>query len=195
MDNTENKVHYDLTNVYVAPLTFNLETGEVTFGVPKRLIGAISMDLSAKGEQIKLRADAMDYYVVNGNNGYSGDLNMAMVPDWFREEYLGDTLSQQDKVLVENAKAETKPFAMLYEFLGDKSSRRHCLYNVTASRPNIKGENKENQKEADTESMTMTALPLPNGYVKASTTKDTPQSVYDNWAKAVWVKDTTSQGS
>ena len=195
MDNTENKVHYDLTNVYVAPLTFDLETGEVTFGVPKRLIGAISMDLSAQGEQIKLRADAMDYYVVNGNNGYSGDLNMAMVPDWFREEYLGDTLSQQDKVLVENAKAETKPFAMLYEFLGDKSSRRHCLYNVTASRPNIKGENKENQKEADTESMTMTALPLPNGYVKASTTKDTPQSVYDNWVKAVWVKDTTSQGS
>ena len=159
MDNTENKVHYDLTNVYVAPLTFDLETGEVTFGVPKRLIGAISMDLSAQGKQIKLRADAMDYYVVNGNNGYSGDLNMAMVPDWFREEYLGDTLSQQDKVLVENAKAETKPFAMLYEFLGDKSSRRHCLYNVTASRPNIKGENKENQKEADTESMTMTALP------------------------------------
>ncbi len=195
MDNTENKVHYDLTNVYVAPLTFDLETGEVTFGVPKRLIGAISMDLSAQGEQIKLRADAMDYYVVNGNNGYSGDLNMAMVPDWFREEYLGDTLSQQDKVLVENAQAETKPFAMLYEFLGDKSSRRHCLYNVTASRPNIKGENKENQKEADTESMTMTALPLPNGYVKASTTKDTPQSVYDNWTKAVWVKDTTSQGS
>ena len=81
MDNTENKVHYDLTNVYVAPLTFDLETGEVTFGVPKRLIGAISMDLSAQGEQIKLRADAMDYYVVNGNNGYSGDLNMAMVPD------------------------------------------------------------------------------------------------------------------
>ncbi|MCI7638220.1 MAG: phage tail protein [Clostridiales bacterium] len=195
MDSNENKVHYDLTNVYVAPLTVDLEAGTVSFGAPKRLPGAISMDLAAQGEQTKLRADAVDYYVTNNNNGYSGDLNVAMVPDWFRQEYLGDTISTTDKVLVENAQAEPKPFAMLYEFLGDKSRRRHCLYNVTASRPNIKGENKDNQKEADTESMTMTALPLPNGNVKASTTAETPKTVYDNWTKSVWEKDSSETES
>ena len=192
MDSNENKVHYDLTNVYVSPLTVDLDTGTVTFGVPKRLPGAISMDLAAQGEQIKRRADAIDYYVTNSNNGYSGDLNIVMVPDWFRQEYLGDTLSENDKVLVENAQAEPKPFAMLYEFLGDKSRRRHCLYNVTASRPNIKAENKDNQKEADTESMAMTALPLPDGKVKASTTADTPKLVYENWTKSVWVDDSSA---
>ena len=195
MDSNENKVHYDLTNVYVAPLTVDLEAGTVSFGAPKRLPGAISMDLAAQGEQTKLRADAVDYYVTNNNNGYSGDLNVAMVPDWFRQEYLGDTISTTDKVLVENAQGEPKPFAMLYEFLGDKSRRRHCLYNVTASRPNIKGENKDNQKEADTESMTMTALPLPNGNVKASTTAETPKTVYDNWTKSVWEKDSSETES
>lgn len=194
MSATENKVHYDLTNVHVAPLTMELETGTVTFGTPKRLLGAISMDLSAQGESMKLRADGMDYYVSESNNGYAGDLNIAMVPDWFRQEYMGDTLSKKDKVLVEDANAAAKPFALLYEFNGDVAHRRHCLYNTTASRPNIKGENKDNMKEADTEALSITARPLPDGKVKASTTADTPAPVYESWNKAVWVKDTTVSG-
>lgn len=188
----DNKVHYDLTNVHVAPLTLDLETGTVTFGAPKRLPGAISVDLAAQGDVIKLRADAMDYYKTTNNNGYSGNLNMAMVPDWFKQEYLGDTLSEKDKVLVENALAEPKPFAMLFEFLGDAARRRHVIYNCVASRVNIKGENKTNQKEADTESLPLTSSPLPDGNVKASTTAETPKAVYDSWNTSVWVKDTTT---
>lgn len=57
---------------------------------------------------------------------------------------------------------------------------------------NIKGENKDNQKQPDTETLPLTSVPLPDGKVKASTTAETPQAVYDNWTKAVWVKDTTT---
>lgn len=192
MSTTDNKVHYDLQNVYVASLTIDVEAGTVAFGTPKQMLGAISMDLAAQGESVKLRADGMDYYVAESNNGYAGDLNIALVPDWFRQEHLGNTLSEKDKVLVENANATNKPFALLFEFKGDVSHRRHCLYNVTAARPNIKGENKDNMKEADTEALSLTALPLPDGNVKASTTAETPKTVYENWNKAVWVKDTTT---
>lgn len=192
MSNADNKVHYDLTNVHVAPLTFDLDAGSVSFGTPKRLPGAISMDLAAQGDVVRLRADAMDYYVAYGNNGYSGNLNIAMVPDWFRQEYLGNTISEKDKVLVENAEDQHKPFALLYEFLGDQKHRRHVLYSCTANRPNIKGENKENQKEADTEALALTVSPLPDGNVKASTTAETPAGVYGKWNEAVWVKDTTT---
>lgn len=185
----ENLVHYDLLNVHVAALTFNAETGEISYGTPKRLPGAISTDLSAEGESVRLRADGMDYYRAETNNGYSGDLNLAMVPDWFRQDFLGDALSATDKVLVENANASTKPFALLFEFAGDAAHRRHCLYNVTASRPNIKGENKDNQKQADTETLKMTARPLPGGNVKASTTSETPSAVYENWNTDVWRND------
>ena len=192
MSTTDNKVHYDLVDVHVASLTLDLENGTVSFGTPKALLGSISMDLSAQGEQVKLRADGMDYYVTNSNNGYSGNLNLAMVPDWFRQEYLGDTLSEKDKVLVENSRVEPKPFALLYGFKGDAKNRRHVMYNCTANRPNIKGENKDNQKQPDTETLPLTSVPLPDGKVKASTTAETPQSVYDNWTKSVWVKDTTT---
>ena len=164
----KNKVHYDLQNVYVAPLTLD-DSDAVTFGTPERLYGAVGMDLSAQGNTTTLRADGINYYVNTSNQGYQGDL-----------------------VLVENAKTDQpKAFALLYEFQGDVHARRHVLYNCLAARPNVAGENKDNQREPDTEAMTITASPLPDGNVKASTTADTPETVYNNWTKAVWTKDST----
>ena len=189
MANADNKVHYALTNVYIATLEMNLETGAVTFGAPKRLLGAVSMDLSAQGDVIKLRADAMDYYVVNSNNGYQGDLNIARIPDWFRSDILGDTVTASDKVLVETTTQEPKAFAMMFEFLGDAKGTRHVLYNCSASRPNIKGENKDNLKDPDTDTLSLTASPLQDGKVKASTTAETPENVYNSWFTKVWEKD------
>lgn len=189
MENADNKVHYALTNVYIATLEMDLETGVVTFGNPKRLLGAVSMDLSAQGDVIKLRADGMDYYVVNSNNGYQGDLNIARIPDWFRSDILGDTISATDKVLVETTTQEPKAFAMLFEFMGDVKGTRHVLYNCAASRPNIKGENKDNLKDPDTDTLSLTASPMQDGKVKASTTAETPEGVYNNWFQKVWEKD------
>ena len=188
----KNKVHYDLKNVFVALLTVD-ESGTVTFGTPKRMPGAIGMDLSAQGDTVKLRADGIDYYKNTSNSGYSGNLTMAMVPDWFREEFLGQTLSTTDKVLVENAVTDQpKAFALLYQFDGDKKARRHVLYNCLASRPNVKGENKDNQREADTEELALDCSALPDGNVKASTTEGTPESVYNAWTSKVWMSDTAA---
>lgn len=184
MANEDNKVHYDLVDVHVASLT--IAEGAVTFGTPKPMTGSISLELSAQGSSYKLRADGIDYYRTSSNNGYEGDLSLAQVPDWFKREYLGETLDETAKVQVENAEAELKPFALIYGFKGDKARRRHVLYNVMASRPNIKGENKENQREPDTESLPISAVPLPGGAVKASTTADTPAEVYNGWLAAVW---------
>ena len=118
----KNKVHYDLQYVFVAPLTLD-DSDSPTFGSPKRLNGAIGMDLSAQGDPVTLRADGINYYVNTSNQGYQGDLTMAMVPDWFRAEFLGQTVSTKDKVLVENAKTDQpKAFALIYEFQGDRNA-------------------------------------------------------------------------
>ena len=189
MNEETNKVHYDLTNVHIAPMTKTGENPE--WGTPTRIYGAISMDLAAQGETTKLRADGMDYYVCKANNGYEGDLNLAMVTDWIRINILGDKLSETDKVLIENALSEGKPFAMMFEFLGDQKNRRHVLYNCVAGRPNIKGENKDNPKAPDTETLSLTASPLADGKVKASTTEATPEETYNAWNTKVWVGDGT----
>ena len=187
-----NKYHYDLTNVHVAELLTDDVNEGATFGTPERMPGAVSMDLSAQGEITKFRADATDYIVTENNNGYEGDITFAMIQDWFRQKYMNNRLSEKDKVMTESANMGSKKFALLYEFLGDKKHRRHVLYSCIATRPNIKGENKENQKEPDTEAMTITASPLANGDVKSSTTSDTPETVYEGWFKSVWTKDTTA---
>ena len=179
-----NKVHYDLVDVHVAPLT--ISAGVATFGSPKALEGSISLDLSAQGKYNKLRADGMVYWQGHGNDGYDGNLNLALVPDWFRKEYLGEILDEDAKVQVENAEAQHKPFALIYGFKGDVKRRRHVLYNCMAGRVDIKGENKDSEKDPDTETLPITAIPLPNGDVKASTTDETTKAVYDGWLTAVW---------
>lgn len=187
-----NKYHYDLTNVHVAELLTDDADAGATFETPERVPGAVSMDLSAQGEITKFRADASDYIVTENNQGYEGSITFAMIPDWFRQKILSNRLSEKDKVMTENANNGSKKFALLFEFLGDKEHRRHVLYNCVATRPNIKGENKENQKEPDTEELTITSSPIANGDVKSSTTSDTPKEVYDGWFKNVWTKDTTA---
>lgn len=193
-ETAKNKYHYDLTDVYAAELLTDDATEGATFGTPKRIYGAVSMELEAQGEITKFRADASDYIVVESNNGYEGDVVFAMVPDWFRAQYQGATISTNDKVLMENTRKASKKFALIFKFLGDAHDRFHVLYNCLATRPSVQGENKENPKEPDTETMTLTASPLANGDVKASTTDDTPESVYQGWTTAVWKADTTSGG-
>jgi phi13 family phage major tail protein len=185
---TKNKVHYDVENVHVAALTLS-EDNSYTYAVPERYKGVIGLDLSAEGDTIKIRADGIDYYVTNSNNGYSGDINCVQVGEDFKEKFLGEVLLPTSKVLIETTSAEPAPFALLFNFKGDAHKRQHVLYNCVAGRPNIQGENKENIKEPDTETLTITASPLPSGEIKASTTSETPQEVTANWYKEVFLPD------
>lgn len=194
MPEKDNKFHYDLTNVYLALLTADTTETGAAYETPEHVPGAVSMDISPVGETFKMRADASDYIVVESNNGYSGTITFVQLPDAIREKYLGDKLSANDKVLTENSNSSGKQFALLFEFLGDVKHTRHVLYNCVASRPNIKGENKDNQKEPDTEDLSITASPLINGDVKSKTTINTPDNVYTGWFKQVWIKDTTPGG-
>lgn len=183
MSNKENKVHYDLDNVYFAPL--DIVDGVAAFGKPVREHGAMSMDLSPKGDNVTVRADAMDYYNAVSNNGYDGSINFVQISDAFKMAHLGYRKTETG-VLIEDANAEHKPFAMLYEFKGDKKHRRHVLYHGMANRPNEKGENKDSQKSPDTESLPVKFSPLPGGRVKSSTTADTTDEIYSKWFDAVW---------
>lgn len=175
-----NKVHYDVKNVHLWPLA-QADDGTFSFGEVHKEPSIMSLDLSAEGDQIKTRANGVDYYVTYSNNGYSGDMNFVMLSDAFKEKYLKESLHATDKVLTEHANAEPQAFAMAFEFVGDAKNRRHILYNGIASRPNIQGDNKDNQREPDTETLSTTFSPLDNGWVKSSTTDETPDEVFNNW--------------
>lgn len=183
--NTPNKVKYGLKNAHYALLTI-AEDGTVTYGKPIPIPGSVSLTMDAQGDTSTFYADNMAYFVTAANDGYSGTFEVALIPDQFRQDVLHETMDEAAQVLVENINNQTSPFALLFEFDGDKKAIRHVLYNCTCTRPSVSGGTTNNTKKPSTETMNLTASPLPNGNTKARTTVDTPAAQYAGWYDAVW---------
>lgn len=181
---TKNKVKFNICNVHYAPLTVT-EDGIVTYAAPVPLPGAVSISLDPTGEPESFYADGIEYYIINNNQGYDGDLEVAMIPETFRTDILKEE-ADSNNVLVENANSETGRFALLFEFDGDVKKIRHVLYNCSASRPTIEAKTNEEDKEVQTETLTVKARPLASGYVKAKTGDNTTDAVYKNWYNEVY---------
>lgn len=185
----ENKVRFNLKNVHYAVLTETVNTSGQTvysWGTPKAVNGAVSLDLSQEGEVSPFYADGVVFYRSISNNGYAGSLEMARFSDEMLQDVWGDTLGTTSKVLTENAKTEPKSFALLYQIDGDEDEELYCLYNVGGTRPNIGSETNEATKKPKTQTSDITAIPLADGRVLARTTADTPTATKAAWFTSVF---------
>lgn len=187
-----NKVKYNLKNVYAAKLKKD-SSGSFNYDAPKPIPGAVSISLEAEGESSPFYADGIVYFRSTANNGYSGDLEIALIPEWFRTEILREELDKNG-VLVENAKiSETEKFALLFEFDGDVNAIRHVLYNCSATRPSIESETKEDTIEPGTETLSLTADPREDGLVKSRSGDTTSKETYEKWYKSVYVPQVNTE--
>lgn len=184
---TSNKIKYGLRNVHYAPIIEDPTTGAITYETPKRIPGGVSLTLEPAGENVDFYADDSTYYSEATNNGYDGELELANLIDEFRIDILGDTY--ENGVMYENADQVTRPFALLFEFQGDKKAKRHVLYYCKASRPTVAGQTKGETTEPQTSTLNFTARPRPDTKdVKADTTPEIDQALYDSWYQQVHVK-------
>lgn len=184
-----NKVNFGLKNVHYAPIT---ETdGEVVYGKPIRVPGAVSLTLTPRGELAEFYADDMLYYSSSSNDGYDGTLSIATVPEQFAIDALGEVKDEDDGTLTEKADARQKQFALMFEFDGDVKATRHVLYQCSANRPTVTGGTKTNTKEPQPNELTFISSARPTDYaVKTKTTTDTSEEVYDAWYEDVYGKTT-----
>lgn len=194
MADTKNKVRFGLKNLHYALVTVDNDTGDVTFGTPVAWPGAVNLSLDPEGDTESFYADDMIYYTTVANNGYSGDLETALIPDSFRTDILKE-MEDSNGVLVENSQVEAEHFALLFEFTGDKKKIRHCLYYCTAARPNIEGATLEDSKEVQTETVEITASPLPSGLVKVKTGAKTADATYNAWYTKVYEPVTSTDAT
>lgn len=188
-----NKVKYGLKSVYYAVATI-AANGSATYTTPVAWPGAVNLSLDAQGDVTKFRADNIDYWVGQSNNGYSGSLESALVPDSFKKDVLG-YFEDSAGMLVEDAGASTTPFALLFQFEGDDKATRHVLYNCTASRPAVNGQTTDAAIEPQTESVDLTASSiyvsaLSKNVVKASALESSTN--YSNWFTTVQLPVATS---
>ena len=185
--NKRNKVKFNLKNVHIAILTKGDE-GEFTYGTPTALPGAVSLTLDAEGEASPFYADGIVYFRTVTNNGYSGELEIALITDWFRENVLKETKDAKGVFIEKSDNVEPVYFAMLFEFDGDQKAIRHVLYNCTVStRPTMESSTKEDTIEPGTETLAISADPREDGLVKAKTGDDTDDTTYQGWYQAVYV--------
>lgn len=156
---SENKVTFGLKNTHYAVITGKDEQGNPIYGVPKPYPGAVSLSPDAEGDQNVFYADDIAYYVVDSNNGYSGDFEAADVPDDFKIDVLG-YIRDSNGMLVEVADAQRKSFALMGEISGDVKQRKFIYYNVTSGRPTGDLNSKSDSTEPDTKTVALTMTPI-----------------------------------
>lgn len=181
------KVKFGLKNVHYALATIAAD-GTATYGTPVRIPGAVSLSMEPSGENTPFYADDSVYFTAPGATGYTGDLTIALVPDSFKKDCLGEDDSVEG-VLIEAADASPKPFALMFEFTTDEKAQKHVLYNCTAKRPSIASNTKGESTEVQTEALNLTASSIFNAALGKSIVKakadDTAQA-YDTWYTSVF---------
>lgn len=183
-----NKIKYGIKNCYYA-VAIIAANGSATYSTPVALPGAVSLSLDAQGDTSPFYADNIVYYTSVANNGYEGDLELALVPESFYTDCLGYA-ADTNGVLYEDAGAAPVHFALTFQFEGDESARRHVMYNCVATRPSIAGSTKEESIEPQTETISITATTIYNAaydkdIVKASCTT-TQSTQYNSWNSAIY---------
>lgn len=176
-----NKVKFGLKNVHYALLTEGAE-GD-TYGTPVAIPGAVNMSLEPVGEDTEYIADDIEYYTSTGNNGYDGDLEIAIVPESFEEDVLGE-VEDAKKVAFETIAAAQIPFALLFEINGDSKARRWALYKCFAKRPKLEATATVN-KDPKSATLSLKARPNSDGHPLAHTKDTTDATVYSSWYNSV----------
>jgi phi13 family phage major tail protein len=156
--------------------------------------GAVSLSLDAEGDNDPFYADDSVYYMVSNNNGYSGDFELALIPESFLTDVMHET-EDANGVIAENKDVEPEHFALLFEFSGDQRKIRHCMYYCSAIRPSVSGSTKEDSTEVQTETLSLTVSPLPSGLVKVKTGTNTTDAVYNAWYDKVYEPSASATAS
>lgn len=192
MADTKNKVKFGLSNVYIAKIT---ETeGKITYGTPFAMPGAVGLNADPEGDTTPFYADNIKYYIATSNQGYSGDLEIAITPEQFLTEILGQ-MKDKNGALFENADDVTARFALMGEIEGDAKKRRFVYFDCTATRPKTENKTKEESTDPQTDTISITMSPRSTDKAIKAVIEPSEQNqaVYDTFFKKVYEKDATAE--
>lgn len=195
MSSTQNKIRYGLCNVYYAKLI-----DDNTYDTPISLPGAISISLKKSGNDQPIYADNVLFYDLRSNNGYTGDLEMSVIPDSFKIDILGEEIDDNG-VQSENTENQGSLFALLFEFSGDQLHKRHVFYRVHADRPDIASSTTNEKTKVESEKLSISCYASAgSGFlkdrVKASVDNSTEHvAIYNAWFDKVYDGTVSTLGS
>ena len=183
-----NKVKFGLSNVHIAKI---IETdGEITYDTPFPMPGAVGLTAEPEGDTTPFYADNIKYYIAVTNNGYTGDLEIAMTPEEFLTQILGQE-KDTNGALFESSDDVNARFALMGEIEGDAKKRRFIYYDCTATRPSAEMNTVEESKEPQTDTISITMAPRSSDKVIKAVIEpnETNQDVYDTFFTKVYEKN------
>ena len=177
---SKNKVKFGLSNVHVAKITE--QDGQITYGTPFAMPGAISLSADPAGDTTPFYADNIKYYIATSNQGYEGDL-----------EILGQ-VADTNGAIFESADDVNARFALMGEIEGDAKKRRFVYFDCTATRPSAEMNTVEESKEPQTDTISITMSPRSTDKAIKAVIEpsETNTAVYDAFFNSVYEKDATA---
>lgn len=188
MPDTNNKVKFGLSNVHIAKI---IETdGEITYDTPFSMPGAVALSAEPEGDTTPFYADNIKYYIAVANNGYTGDLEIAMTPQEFLTQILGQSVDTNGAIF-ESADDANARFALMGEIEGDVKKRRFIYYECTATRPSAEMNTIEESKEPQTDTISITMAPRSSDKVIKAVIEpnETNQEIYNTFFTKVYEKN------
>lgn len=183
---------YGINKCYYAVKTVSGST--VSYGTPKRLIGARQLSINAEGTNEKFYADNGVYFITDTNSGKSGSLEVVGLNDTSLADLFG-YVTDANGIVLEDADAKSANVALLFECENDGDyPTRFSMFDVKFTRPTEEHNTKEDSATPDTVTMDYEAAPceLPwgtgatkrfvGGHIDRTTETAT---TYDGWYTAV----------
>lgn len=190
-----NKVQFGFSNVH-----FALEAEDSTEEFPKwetpiKMPGAVTFEPENVGDEYVFYADNIAYYMTHSDNGYTGDLTMALFPENFLVPILGWEVDGNDGLL-EVQNGEKRRFALLGQVEGDKHGRRFAFYGCMGSKPTNSYQTNEENIEVQTQTMPISIRPIDVGNGKYASKYSVPrtgngQAIYDAFFAQVYIPGRT----
>lgn len=186
---SQNKVTFGLQAVHIAFFDETSPT-QPAWKTPIPVPGAVRWTPTTVGDSSDFYADDTKYFTITANNGYTGELEMANVPDAVMAEMLGWDIDDNG-MLIEVSEAIPKHFALIGQVQGDKRNRRFVYYDCVASRPAKERTTKNETITPATDVLSLTVSPIKIGdkmIVKGDMElSDTNTTAYNGFFGAVYV--------
>ena len=191
------KVKFGLSNVHFFPLTEGTSEGVPTmsYGTAIACPGAVNLQLDVSdSESDPFYADDSVYYLPAPKaSGYSGTLEVAVIPDALKLALM-NYKEDEDDVMVEIAEGKTLYAGMTFEIDTDDKARKLVYYKVQLGTPSLAASTTEASKTPATDTIPVTILPTNKEFtfgtggnavtstvISGYSTPDTDSTVYSGW--------------
>lgn len=173
----KNKVKFGLKNLHYA-----IETETDVYGEVKAWPGAVNLSLELQGDTSAFYADNMVYYQSYANQGYSFELETALIPEEVEKEVFGDETDVETGIMTESRESKTKKIAFAYQIDGDQQNRLFWDYGISLSRPTTEASTTTETQEPHTDTISGVCTGLTNSpHIRIKTSSNTSEEIKGKW--------------